>query len=197
MDNQQPSTENWRIVQEYDHYEVNEIGQIRHIKRKKNLSLRVNPNGYAYVNFNINGHRKNFAVHRIVAQAFLPNPNNYSEVNHKDYNKLNNNVNNLEWVSGSQNKKHMFLKEENKKVRGKMVEQYSLKGEYIKTFSSISDAAKEIGCAVSAISNCCSGRNKTSMGYYWKFCEGSTTKYGRIPSSQREAPFVKKDEDIV
>lgn len=192
MDNQQPSAENWRIVQEYNHYEVNEIGQIRHIKRKKVLSLRVSPNGYAYVNFNINGYRKNFAVHRIVAQAFLPNPNNYSEVNHKDYNKLNNTVSNLEWVSSSQNKKHMFLKEENKKVRGKSVEQYSLKGEYMKTFSSISEAAKEIGCAVSAISNCCSGRNKTSMGYYWKFCEGSTTKYERNPSSQREAPSYKE-----
>lgn len=189
MDNQQPSVEmEWRTVCEYDHYEVNRKGEIRHKVRKQVLKPRLNSGGYAYVNFNINGHRKNFAVHRIVANAFIPNPNGYSEINHKDYDRTNNCVDNLEWVDSSQNKQHMFLKEENKDCRGKEVEQYTKKGEYIKTFTSLSAAAQEMGCTVGAISNCCMGRSKTSMGYRWRFSEGSTTKYERNPGSLCEAP---------
>lgn len=197
MDNQQPSVEmEWRIVDEYDHYEVNKKGEIRHRVRKQVLKPRLNPGGYAYVSFNIRGHRKNFAIHRIVAKAFIPNPNDYPEINHKDYNRANNCVDNLEWVNSSQNKQHMFLKEENKNCRGKEVEQYTKTGEYIRTFASLSVAAKEMGCTVGALSNCCLGRSKTSMGYQWKFSEGSTTKYERNPCSSARGSS-KEDEDIV
>lgn len=116
MDNQQLSDKTeWREVKEYNHYEVNQFGEIRHRIRKKILKPRIN-NGYQYVNFKINGKNINFSVHRIVANAFIPNPNGYTEVNHKDYNRSNNCVDNLEWVSSSQNKYHAFLKEENKKI---------------------------------------------------------------------------------
>ena len=197
MDNQQPSNEiEWRDVKEYDHYEVNQFGEIRHKKRKQVLKPRSNNGGYLYVNFNINGIRTNFAVHRIVANAFIPNPKGYLEVNHKDYNKQNNNVSNLEWVNSSQNKQHAYLKQENKQSRGKSVEQYTKDGRYIKTFESVSQAAQEIGCCVSAISNCCLGRTKTSKGYRWKFAEGSTTKYERNSSSSAR-DSKKLDEDIV
>lgn len=111
MDNQQPSVEmEWRTVKEYERYEVNTKGEIRHKKRKHILTPRKNSGGYLYVGFNIEGKRKNFAVHRIVANAFIPNPNGYSEVNHKDYDRTNNNVDNLEWVSSSQNKSTLMKK---------------------------------------------------------------------------------------
>ena len=197
MDNQQPSSKiEWRIVQEYDHYEVNELGQIRHRDRKI-LTPRANPGGYQYVNFKINGKGHNFAVNRIVANAFIPNPNHYLEVNHINGDKTDNRVVNLEWVTSSANKKHSHesgLRQSN----GKKVEQLTLSGELLNTFDSVSAAAKYIGCSVGAISNCCNGRTKTSQGYKWRFAEGSTTKYSRKPSeSVRDSLDNTKDEDIV
>ena len=197
MDNQQLSSKTeWREVKEYSNYEVNQLGEIRHKKRQKILKPRDNNGGYQYVNFKINGKNTNFAVHRIVANAFIPNPNGYTEVNHKDYNKKNNCVDNLEWVSSSQNKQHSYLKQENKKSRGKAVNQYTKEGIFLKTFDSVSDAAKELGCCVAAISNCCLGRTKTSQGFQWSFVESSTTKYERKPSSSVQGSS-KEDEDIV
>ena len=197
MDNQQPNVEKeWRTVIEYDKYEVNQFGEIRHKKRKQILKPRPNRSGYEYVNFRINGESKNFAIHRIVANAFIPNPNGYTEVNHKDYNKSNNCVDNLEWVTSSGNKSHAYKKIENHIIRGKEVEQYTKAGEYVKTYDTVSDAAKAMGCCVAAISNCCLGRTKTSMGFQWRFSEGSTTKYERNLSSPVQ-DSSKEDEDIV
>mgnify|MGYP001625076177 CR=1 FL=1 len=197
MDNQQLSSKTeWREVKEYSNYEVNQLGEIRHKKRQKILKPRSNNGGYQYVNFKINGKNTNFAVHRIVANAFIPNPNGYTEVNHKDYNKKNNCVDNLEWVSSSQNKQHSYLKQENKKSRGKAVNQYTKEGIFLKTFDSVSDAAKELGCCIAAISNCCLGRTKTSQGFRWSFVESSTTKYERKPRSSVQGSS-KEDEDIV
>lgn len=197
MDNQQPSDKmEWRTVKEYDHYEVNQYGDVRHKQRKRILKPRSNKGGYLYVNFKINGKNINFAVHRIVANAFIPNPNGYTEVNHKDYDKNNNCVNNLEWVTSSDNKRHAYKLEENKKSRGKKVKQYTKDGNYIKTFDSLSLAAKEFNCSVCAISNCCLGRSKSSQGFLWRFVEGSTTKYERNPSSAVQ-DSSKEDEDIV
>ena len=196
MDNQQPSNEIWIQVLEHPNYEVNQFGQIRHKKRKQILKPRSNNGGYQYVNFKVKGKNTNFAVHRIVANAFIQNPNGYTEVNHKDYDRTNNCVENLEWVNSSQNKQHAYQKKENKKSRGKQIEQYSKNGEYLKTYDSISEAAKELNCSIAAISNCCLGRTKTSQGFRWKFVEGSTTKYERKPSSSVRSS-EKSDEDIV
>ena len=196
MDNQQLSDKTeWREAKEYNHYEVNQFGEIRRKIRKKILKPRIN-NGYQYVNFKINGKNINFSVHRIVANAFIPNPNGYTEVNHKNYNKSNNCVDNLERVSSSQNKYHAFLKEENKKSRGKAVNQYTKEGILIKTFDTITEAAQTLGCCVAAISNCCLKRTKTSQGFLWSFVESSTTKYERKPSSSVQGSS-KEDEDIV
>lgn len=197
MDNQQPSDkEEWRQVVEHQNYEVNQFGEVRHKQRQHILKPRSNNGGYLYVNFKVNGKNTNFAVHRIVANAFIPNPNGYTEVNHKDYDKTNNCVENLEWVSSSQNKSHAFLKKENKDSRGKAVNQFDRNGNFLATYASVSEAAEKIGCSVAAISNCCLGRSKTSQGYRWSFVEGSTTKYERNPSSSVRNSS-KEDEDIV
>ena len=123
-------------------------------------------------------------------------PPRLGEVNHKDYNKSNNCVDNLEWVTSSGNKSHAYKKIENHITRGKEVEQYTKAGEYVKTYDTVSDAAKAMGCCVAAISNCCLGRTKTSMGFQWRFSEGSTTKYERNLSSPVQ-DSSKEDEDIV
>ena len=83
-------------------YKINENGEIYNIKTKKYLQGTVR-NGYRAVKLTIDGIKKDYLVHRLVAQTFLDNPNNFLVVNHKDGNKLNNNVNNLEWVTQSDN----------------------------------------------------------------------------------------------
>ena len=196
MDNQHLSDETeWKTVFEYERYEVNNLGQIRHKERQQVLKPRANKSGCEYVNFNIDGHRSNFAIHRIVANAFIPNPKYKPEINHKDGNKSNNKIFNLEWVDSSENKIHSY-KSGDRKKQTKKVEQYSKDGNFIREWSSVSEAAVYMGCVVGAISNCCLGRTKTSMGYIWKFAESSTTKYVRKPSTSVQ-DSLKKDEDIV
>ena len=183
MDNQQLSSNiEWRIVEDYYHYEVNNLGQVRHRKRQQILKPRANKGGYLYVNFKINGKNTNFAIHRLVAKAFLPNPNNFPEVNHKNSDTTDNRVENLEWCDSSYNLNYSYRKQENKDCRGKVVVQYDKQGNLICEYPSLSSAAKAINGNMASISHCCHGITKSSSGYVWKFTESSTTKYQRNPS---------------
>ena len=106
----------WKSIAGYEGiYEVNNFGKVKRLPqiyhnrkfKEKALNICYNPGtGYEYVSLRKNKHNKNYSVHRLVAQAFIPNPNNYSDVNHKDGNKRNNNVNNLEWCTRSYNLAH-------------------------------------------------------------------------------------------
>lgn len=100
-------------------YEINELGEIYSYKTNKILSGSVFNTGYRMVRLTINGQKKSYAVHRLVAEAFLPNPENLPIVNHKDGNKLNNNVKNLEWVNQSQNRIHAIQTKTSNLARGK------------------------------------------------------------------------------
>lgn len=97
-----------------DNYEIDDLGNIYSlprngtIKEKKIISSKINKYGYKQCHLMKNNKMKTFLVHRLVAQAFIPNPNKLPQVNHKDGNKSNNCVNNLEWVSVSSNTKHAF-----------------------------------------------------------------------------------------
>jgi len=114
-------TEEWKNVPDYEHVEVSNCGNVRTIDRMiinklgheylikgKPLKSKPNPAGYLRVSLNKDGHGKREYVHRLVAQLFIGDcPENY-QVNHKDGNKLNNHVDNLEYVTMSQNIKHAF-----------------------------------------------------------------------------------------
>lgn len=93
--------EQWRDIAGYEGmYQVSDLGRVRSLKYGKVRVLRPgkNNNGYLRVNLKIDGSRKNFSIHRLVAQAFIPNyDESKNQVNHKDENKENNRVNNLEW----------------------------------------------------------------------------------------------------
>lgn len=99
----------WRSINDYGNfYEVSNLGRVRSFKRRKLkiLKERISPNGYRFVAFQIDGKKILQTVHRLVAQAFIPNPGNKPEVNHIDGNKANNRVENLEWVTRSENTQH-------------------------------------------------------------------------------------------
>lgn len=91
----------WKTIEGYvGLYEVSSTGLIRSEKTQKLNKPHINHKGYYKVTLSNCGTKKNFRIHRLVAIAFIPNPENKPEVNHKDLNKLNNNVENLEWVTG-------------------------------------------------------------------------------------------------
>lgn len=115
---------------------------------------------YKFVVLVKNGKEKHKSIHRLVAEAFIPNPDNLPEVNHKDRNTFNNFVENLEWCDKQYNIEY------SKNVR---VAQY-LNGEKIAEYKSVKYASQMTGIIPTAISNTLKGRSKTAGGYEWKYC---------------------------
>lgn len=150
----------WRKVEGFD-YEVSNSGQVRNSRTGKVLSNR----GIAYSQVTLCNKSKQVtrSVHRLVAEAFLPNPLNLPVVNHKDEDKLNNNVDNLEWCTSEHNASYSF---------GKPVLQL-LNGKVTAEFKSASAAARSIGTRPSAILSCCNNEpcRHTHRGFEWSFKE--------------------------
>lgn len=95
-----------KAINGYDNYIIDENGIITNTDTNKILNGSIGENGYKYYRLSKNHKTKMFYAHRLVAETFIPNPNNLPVVNHKDGNKLNNNINNLEWCTYSENSKH-------------------------------------------------------------------------------------------
>ena len=146
-----------------DKYEVSNLGNVKSIYNNRNLTIQHNQTGYCYVVTSVNGKRKNKLVHRLVAEAFLENPKNYPQVNHKDENKRNNNVDNLEWCTAEYNCNHGTFKERLSKSKKTKVKKVSSDG-IITIYDSVSDAAKMNNVSITAISKCITGVHKTCKG---------------------------------
>lgn len=113
----------WKDIQGYEGlYQVSKLGEVRSLNYKgftgkiQNLTLTLRKDGYLRVNLIKNGKKKQYAVHRLVAQAFLENPNKYNIVNHKDLNRSNNLFTNLEWVTQKENMNYSLTVEKRKQL---------------------------------------------------------------------------------
>lgn len=174
--------EYWRPVVGYEGlYEVSNLGRIKSFdtyRKGPNGSIRIckgrilkpwtTKNGYLLVNLYKNGKKKKFYVHRLVAEAFLPNPDNLPEVNHKDENKLNNNVENLEFCDCKYNINYGTAIERSSKKRSKPILQYTLEGQFIREWKSIRECGRN-GYDQGHVAACCRGKQKTHKGYIWKY----------------------------
>lgn len=120
-----------------------------------------------------NGKGKHYLTHRLVAEVFVPNPDNLPEVDHKDENKDNNKYSNIVWCDRVYNNtKGVQSKEGRRKtasLRMKSVSQYSLDGVLLHTYNGIRIAEEQTGIDNSNIINCCKGRTKTAGGYIWRY----------------------------
>ena len=164
-------TEEWKAIPGYEGlYEVSNFGNVKSLcaGRWHYTTMRKpvpDVEGYLTVNLKKDGKYKNFKIHRLVAGAFLDNPNNYPEVNHKDENKANNKVINLEWCTRKYNQTY----NDHQKVYYKPVIQLSIDGDEIKRYESIKSASKATGIAPSCISGVLSGRRFQTGGYRWQY----------------------------
>lgn len=182
-------------------YEVDQFGRVYGIDRTKtvvdNVRIYEKPiagrqmkqsmhtKGYKTVSLTKNGSTKTMFVHRIVAEAFLPNPNNLPMVNHKDEDKTNNFIDNLEWCTASYNRTYgKAIERQAKKIRGRKskkkiaVIQKNMSGEFLKWFDSLTKAAENVNGSTSSISAVCKGKRKMAYGYLWEydFCSDGERK---------------------
>lgn len=146
-------------------------GKVWSERSQKFLSQFESNSGYLCVNINGGNTRKNCFIHRLVAEAFISNPNHYPVVNHKDENKQNNNVDNLEWCTYSYNLDYNNSREKGAKKRKKPIVQLDKNKNFIRFWDSACDAGNYYGYDKSHITACCKGKAKTSYGYIWVYKE--------------------------
>jgi hypothetical protein len=93
--------EEWKTIKEYENYEISNTDNVRNVSTQKILTKTINHDGYCYICLSKDNIQRKFSLHRLVDEAFIPNPDNLPEVDHIDRNKSNNNINNLRLVSHS------------------------------------------------------------------------------------------------
>jgi hypothetical protein len=163
------SAEEWRDVAEAPGYKVSNLGNVLG-KRGTPLTLITNQFGYKVVSPLVNGKTSTRQVHRLVAIAFIPNPDALPLVSHIDGDRLNNRVSNLEWVTPKQNAERAVNRAEESTRRSRKVVQTFPDG-HTETWGSMKEAAGEVGVTASTIGLWCSGRAADPRGHGWEFAD--------------------------
>ena len=140
-------------------YAITPEGEVWSYKRKMFLVLIADKKGYLRVNLCKDGKVKKYKIHRLVAEAYIPNPDNLPQVDHIDNDKTHNYVNNLQWITNRDN---------SRKSNNKPILQYDLDGNFVREWECAYDVGK---VAVKNINHCLKGRTKSAYGYIWKYKE--------------------------
>ena len=182
----------WKPIEGFeDRYLISSFGRVKSLRYNRTNKERIlrdgDTRGYRFVILVKDKNKRVALVHRLVAEAFIPNPNNLPCIDHIDGNKVNNNVSNLRWVTYKENSQNPITKKrqvENMKgshiccwrghfgkehPKSKRVGQYSLDGVLIKEFCSTMDAERELGIRHSYISDCCRGNISYTKGFIFKY----------------------------
>lgn len=164
---------NWKPINGYEGlYEVSETGLVRSLRhgKKRILSPGKTGDGYLMVGLCRDGKRTGLLIHRLVAEAFLPNPRGLPTVNHRDENKLNNEVSNLEWLTMADNARYGTRVQRVALANSKPVLQLDKLGNIVNRFPSLKEAERQTGIARPSICVVCNGgRLKTAGGFSWKY----------------------------
>lgn len=156
-------------------YSVSDDGRVKNDITQKELSQRTQQ-GYKHVGLTINKKPKSCRVHRLVAIAFIPNPDDKPYVNHINGVRSDNRMENLEWVTPAENTQHAVSIGLMKPTREREVVQYSLNGEKIKVYCSINEAARQTNSLVEKIVQCCQYQRKTHNNFQWRYKEDEADK---------------------
>lgn len=150
--------------------DVSNMGRIM-FKPKNHRPMRITygTDSFGYRVINVDG--KRYRVHRLVLETFYPNVDEKPYVNHKNCNRQDNRLENLEWCTQSENLKSELTSEKLKNLRSKKIDVFNKDGTFMETFNSMRDAANTLKCSQGDISDCCLGNRKTHKGYIFKFNE--------------------------
>lgn len=180
----------WKDVVGYEgRYQVSNQGRVKSLdsvdsigraKTGKVISVKRNNRGYVQVHLHRDGKCAMKLMHRIVAEAFIDNPNGYDQVNHINENKADNQVENLEWCTNMYNRHHgsgierMARNRDYKLVVAnvnKAIAQIDKMGNTVNIWKNISEAKRHTGVNDTSISFCCRGKQRTAGGYFWRYAE--------------------------
>jgi len=166
--------EEYKEILEFPNYQISNFGNVINIKKNKQMHPYLKKSGYVVIRLSNKGQAVECKIHRLVAIAFITNPDNLPFVNHKDENKSNNHYTNLEWCNSTYNNNYGTRSERQAKKIQKPVKQYSINNVFIKKYSSIQEAGKSTNNNPNNISNCLRTKAKTSGGYIWKYAKFET-----------------------
>ena len=160
----------WKEIEGYSNYMISNLGRVKSLnynrtKKEKIMKFNTHPNGYLMIMLSKNNKQKVFPIHRLVAEHFIPNPENKPCIDHINTIRTDNRVDNLRWVTHKENMNNPITKE---KI-SKQVKQLTIDGKLVKIWNSNRDIEKELGYYHSTISYCCNGKQKTAYGYIWKY----------------------------
>lgn len=165
----------WKDIKGYEGlYMISSYGRVKSLNyhgagAEKVLKAINDSTGHLCINITKNGKQKQFEIHRLVAQHFIPNSENKQIVHHIDHNPYNNKVDNLMWCTPPE---HASCHPERYKVAGKkpkLTNQYTLSGDFVKQWMSVADAARTLNYDRSYLINCCNGKHKSAYGYIWRY----------------------------
>lgn len=174
--------EEWKDIPGYEgKYQVSTLGRVKgldYIVYEKSGKCRLHKGrllktykisgGYHCLKLQVDNVCKHFLVHRLVAMVFIPNPNKYNTVNHKDENVDNNSVENLEWMSLCQNNRYGNHDANMQRTLSKPIKQYTVNGEFVKEYKSVA-SVRQYGFNPAGVSKAAKGNINTHKGYIWRY----------------------------
>ena len=166
--------EEWRDIKGYEGlYQVSNLGRVKSFKGVSERILKIGVDRYGYISINLfkNNKRKLCKVHRLVAEAFIPNQDNKPQVNHIDEVKTNNMVSNLEWVTAKENSNHGTRTEKMIKTQGIKIRAIDIANGEWNDYCSQRECARELGLAGSSINKCLKGKRRHVGGYVFKYAD--------------------------
>lgn len=181
------SNEIWKDIEGYEGlYQISNFGRVKSLSRlnhcghKGSKPLRINeyirkpqitPKGYLNIKLSKDGVSTSYQIHRLVGQAFIPNPNNLPQINHIDEVKTNNIVNNLEWCTNLQNARHGDVIERRGNSIKRPILEFNMIGEFVGKHDSSTNVAVARGHGTNGIYRCCNGYQKTAYGSIWRYVD--------------------------
>ena len=165
-------------------YQISNCGNVRSLDRitsnqngskinraGKPKAKTIDNLGYYHVRLSKDSKTNTFRIHRLVAEAFIENPNGYKEINHIDQNKLNNDVSNLEWCTHKENVNHGDEIERGAIKQRKSFRQLDMDGNLIKVWNGFKKMQRETGFERKSVYECCIGKRESYKGYRWEYAE--------------------------